>query len=278
MSAFDNIRNLNSIYEQTRGFNSLIEATKFSRINYLNSSAFNRINHLEKLHQSSIQKTAEAMTEAQRRLIEPITAAARLHRSYMQSIEKAMKPMIGAEKLWQSTMQKSMESWTAANQRVMYPVTNAGQIFSSSIHRQAGIDKKIFDPYPDSEFKENVDPDLFDKRLSIERSMIEEELKLQEKVQGDTPSPKGSLNNLSSRKSNWFQEKLKTMRYLIPIKYREAVLGDVLETRNKMKLDGLSNWWINFISLMQISIIAWSMLKIRVSDHVNPSQDTNGDS
>lgn len=69
--------------------------------------------------------------------------------------------------------------------------------------------------------------------------------------------------------------KLRFLIYIIPKNFREELLGDLLEQRSKMKEGKQPNWFINLVSLVQIFFVVVAMLKIRLSDWINPEKEKN---
>ena len=69
-----------------------------------------------------------------------------------------------------------------------------------------------------------------------------------------------------SNKTKNKKSKIQSLKYFIPARHREEVIGDLLEMKMQLKIDGHGIIWITLIILFNCALIMYSMFKIKISD------------
>ena len=70
---------------------------------------------------------------------------------------------------------------------------------------------------------------------------------------------------------------LEFLKYLIPTKRRDEIIGDFYELRDKMKSEGFSNFQIKIALMVNIVFLSFSLLKIRFRDYFEVTKQVKKD-
>ncbi len=82
---------------------------------------------------------------------------------------------------------------------------------------------------------------------------------------------KTSKNRFTELES-FLKKKLFSLRFLLPKKYREEIIGDLIEIKNGLKEEGHGKAWMLTILLGQFLSIAYSMLRFKVGEMYEPKK------
>lgn len=99
--------------------------------------------------------------------------------------------------------------------------------------------------------------DSFEEKRKIETLFSEEVLLWQIKLRS---------YNIESEINYEFRSRFSKIKYLIPSKRREEIIGDLIETEFQMIEAGMSEWKIKMVMMFHIFLVVFSLLRIRVSD------------
>jgi len=73
---------------------------------------------------------------------------------------------------------------------------------------------------------------------------------------------KHSQKSKNSTENNYFG--FKSLKYLLPAKYREEILGDLFELNYELEKEGHSRLWIRFILFFNVIFILFASFRIKI--------------